>query len=103
MISVTPLTDGVSELYALLPSVHARQVYDTANAVVMAAGASDVRTMDQRRADALIDLLTGRAAPPQVSVQVVVPARTVEPCVPGILMIKPTSTNWLLEPLGGRI
>ena len=34
------------------------------------------RTMDQRRADALIDLLVGRADPPQVQVQVVVPIDT---------------------------
>ena len=36
----------------------------------------DARTMDQRRADALMDLLTGRAEPPRVSIQVVVPADT---------------------------
>jgi hypothetical protein len=36
----------------------------------------DTRTMDQRRADALMDLLTGRAEPPRVSIQVVVPADT---------------------------
>ncbi len=76
MVCVTPLSDGVSELYALLPSVQARQIYDTVNSVAMAGGAGDVRAMDQRRADALVDLLIGRAEPPQVTVQVVVPADT---------------------------
>lgn len=76
MVCVTPLSDGVSELYALLPSVQARQIYDTVNSVAMAAGAGDVRAMDQRRADALVDLLIGRAEPPQVTVQAVVPADT---------------------------
>jgi hypothetical protein len=73
-VTMTPLPDGVSELVALLPSVQARQVYDTVNALALAAGPGDVRTMDQRRADALLDLLVGRAEPPQVSIAVTVPA-----------------------------
>ncbi|MEO8107141.1 MAG: DUF222 domain-containing protein [Actinomycetes bacterium] len=73
-VMLTPLPDGVSELSALLPSVQARQVYDTVNALAMNAGTDDVRTMDQRRADALIDLLVGRADPPRVQIQVTVPA-----------------------------
>lgn len=89
-VLLTPLSDGVAELSALLPSIQARQIYDTVNALAHAASAEDVRTMDQRRADALFDLLTGRAEPPQVRIQVVVPAETllgegVEPgFVPGI-------------------
>jgi len=75
-VTLTPLADGVSELTALLPSVQARQLYDTLNGVAHAADDGDVRTMDQRRADALIDLLVGRAEPPQVQVQVVVPIDT---------------------------
>ncbi len=75
-VTVTPLPDGVSELYALLPSVLARQVYDSVNTLAQAAGHDDIRTMDQRRADALIDLVVGRAEPPQVTIQVVVPADT---------------------------
>lgn len=89
-ISLMPLPDGVSELTALLPSIQARQIYDTANAIAAGAGADDRRTMDQRRADALFDLLVGRADPPQVHVQVMVPVDTLldagaEPgVVPGI-------------------
>ncbi len=73
-VTLTPLADGMAELAALLPAIQARQVYDSVNAIAHAAGTSDVRTMDQRRADALIDLVTGRAEPPQVKVQVVVSA-----------------------------
>jgi hypothetical protein len=73
-VTVTPLPDGVSELVALLPSVQARQVYDTVNMLAHEAGSGDLRTMDQRRADALFDLLCGRAEPPQVSIAVTVPA-----------------------------
>jgi hypothetical protein len=89
-VMLTPLPDGVSELTAVLPSVQARQVYDTVNTLAREAGSDDRRTMDQRRVDALIDLLVGRAEPPQVRVQVVVPVDTLlgegdEPgVVPGI-------------------
>lgn len=66
--------DSMASLWALLPGVQARQVYDTVNAVARAAGAEDARTMDQRRADALVDLVVGRAEPPQVSIQVIATA-----------------------------
>jgi hypothetical protein len=75
-VTLTPLADGMAELNALLPAVQARQVYDSVNAIAQTAGASDTRTMDQRRADALLDLVTGRAEPPRVQVQVVVSADT---------------------------
>ncbi len=71
MVSVTPLGNGLSEFMALIPSVQARQIYDTVNAVAHAADADDARTMDQRRADGLVDLITGRADAPQVSLNVV--------------------------------
>ena len=75
-VTVNPLPNGMSELIALLPSVQARQLYDTVNAIAHAADSDDQRVMDQRRADALVDLVTGRAEPPQVSVQLVVTANT---------------------------
>lgn len=75
-LTVTPLPDGLSELSALLPSLQARQVYDTVNALAQAAGTGDARSMDQRRADALVDLICGRAEPPQIQIQVVVPVDT---------------------------
>ncbi|MEO8106482.1 MAG: DUF222 domain-containing protein [Actinomycetes bacterium] len=73
-VTVTPLSDGVSELTAILPSIQARQIFDTVNTIAREAGSRDARTMDQRRADALIDLLVGRAEPPQVHVHVMVSA-----------------------------
>jgi hypothetical protein len=86
-VTVSPRGDGVSELWALLPSLQARQIYDTVNALAHAVAPGDARTMDQRRADALFDLLTGRADPPSVSVQVVVPADTLlaESAMPGFV------------------
>jgi hypothetical protein len=59
--------------------------------------------MDQRRADALVDLVTGRAEPPQVNVQVVVPADTLlgignEPgSVAGVGPITPTQARHLVD------
>ena len=75
-VTLQPVADGMAELCALLPGIQARQAFDTLNALAQAAAAGDARTADQRRADALMDLLTGRAEPPQVQIQVVVPADT---------------------------
>lgn len=72
----TPGVDSMASIWAHLPGVQARQVFDTVDAVAKAAEADDVRTMDQRRADALIDLVTGRAEPPRVDLQVVVSAES---------------------------
>jgi hypothetical protein len=84
-LTLTPLSDGMAELAAYLPAVQARQVYDTANAVAMSVGSHDSRTMDQRRSDAFVDLVTGRAEPPRVNVNVVVTAETLmeTECEPG--------------------
>jgi len=75
-VTLIPLPDGVTELTALMPSVQARQIYDAIDAIARGAGADDSRSMDQRRSDALFDILTGRAQPPKVHIQVVVPADT---------------------------
>jgi hypothetical protein len=102
-VSVTPLGNGLSEFMALLPSVQARQIYDTVNAIAHASDSDDHRLMDQRRADALVDLVTGRAEPPQVNVQVVVPAGTLlgngkEPgSVAGVGPITPTQARELVD------
>jgi hypothetical protein len=75
-ITVTPFANGLSELTALLPSVQARQIYDTVNAVAHSFDHADARTMDQKRSDAFVDLVIGRAEPPRVSLNVVVPIET---------------------------
>jgi hypothetical protein len=73
-VSLTPLPDGVAELSAHLPAVQARQIYDTLTSVAHSTDGRDSRTLDQRRSDALFDLVTGRAEPPKVTVSVMVPA-----------------------------
>ena len=75
-VIMRPTADGMAELCALLPGVQARQAFDSINALALATTKGDARTSDQRRADALMDLLTGRASPPQVNINVVVPADT---------------------------
>lgn len=102
-ITFTPLPDGVAELSALLPGVQARQIYDTVNAMASAAGPGDVRSMDQRRADALVDLVTGRADPPQVAVHLVVTADTLlgESAEPAeVVGLGPVTSSKALELLG---
>jgi hypothetical protein len=73
-VVVTPGTNGMSDLWAWLPSVQARQIQQILTAAAHAAGADDQRTMDQRRADALVDLICGRTTPLQVQLAVTVPA-----------------------------
>jgi hypothetical protein len=72
-------------LAAYLPAVQARQVYDTVNALATSAEPDDRRRIDQRRSDAFVDLVVGRADPPRVSVGVVVTAETLleTECEPG--------------------
>ena len=104
----TPGVDSMASLWALLPAVHARQVFDTVNAVAQVAGRDDVRTMDQRRADALVDLVTGRAAPPQVRVQVVVSEAALAgsfapPEVTGVGPVLPDDLAELLQSADGDV
>jgi hypothetical protein len=75
-VVITPGDDGMSELWALLPSVQARQIQQALTETAQRLGADDGRTMDQRRADTLIDLLLGQSEPASVQVQVIVPGDT---------------------------
>jgi len=76
-ITLEPLADGMAELVAYLPAVQARQAYDTVNALAHHSnGPDEVRTIDQRRADAFMDLVTDRTKPPSVQVQVTVDTDT---------------------------
>lgn len=77
-VVITPGDDGVSELWALLPSVSARQIQQALTTAASALGADDTRTMDQRRADIVVDLLLGREKPAAVEVRVVVPEATLD-------------------------
>ena len=75
-VVITPGDDGMSELWALLPAVQARQIQQTLTTTAQQLGAADARSMDQRRADTLVDLLLGRTEPATVDVQVIIPADT---------------------------
>lgn len=55
-VCVTPVADGMAELWALLPADGAATVLAALNARVASKTADDERTADQRRADALVDL-----------------------------------------------
>jgi len=53
--------DGMGSVWALLNAVDTAAVDQVLTERARAAGADDPRTMDQRRADALVDLVLGRA------------------------------------------
>ena len=91
----------MSELWALLPGVQARQIQQTLTTAAQGM-TDDSPSMDQRRADTLVDLLLGRADPPRVSLQVIVGADTItgqseEPgWVPGLGPVTATEVAELL-------
>ncbi len=61
-VSVRPDVDGISFLSAALSSVDAQAVDRVLTALAGAAEPGDVRTVRQRRADALVDVLCGRVS-----------------------------------------
>jgi hypothetical protein len=70
-VRLQPLADGMAELSAFLPAVQARRAFDTLTAAAHALeGPDERRTLEQRRADVLVDLVAGRvtASPVQVSI-----------------------------------
>jgi len=77
-VIVTPADDGMAELWAYLPAPAANAIYNTVNSCARRAHTpGDERTADQRRADALVDLLLGEnTTGPVAQVKVTVPAST---------------------------
>ena len=59
-VSMRPDLDGVSAMSALVSSVDAEAIDQVLTAVAAVAEPDDERTLQQRRADALVDLLLGR-------------------------------------------
>ncbi len=55
-VCVTPRDDGMAELWALLPAEGAAVLMSAVNALASVTSAEDERGIDQRRADALVDL-----------------------------------------------
>ena len=60
-VTVTPQLDGTAELWAVLSAEGAAAIYGTLDAVARAAPAGDPRRADERRADALVDLVLAGA------------------------------------------
>ncbi len=55
-VCISPRDDGMTELWALLPAEGAAAVMTAVDALASVTSATDPRTTDQRRADALVDL-----------------------------------------------
>ncbi|MCZ3389052.1 MAG: HNH endonuclease [Actinomycetia bacterium] len=111
-VVITAGDDGMCELWALLPGVQGRQIQQTLTAAAQQLGAGDgsagdAHTMDQRRADTLVDLLLGRTEPPAVNVQVIVPVDTITGAcdqpgwVPGHGPVTATEIDELVRPRTG--
>ncbi len=82
-VVLTPEADGMASLWALLPAPAAVAGYQRLTQLARQQPAGDCRGMDARRADLLVDLLTGRfdagagaALPGKPLVQVTVPLTT---------------------------
>jgi Domain of unknown function (DUF222) len=76
-VAVTPMPDGMAELWALLPADAAAGAYRAVDDLARSTGApDDPRSMDQRRADALADMLAGGRGPADTQIQVTVPLAT---------------------------
>src|SRR4051794_38853018 len=86
-VTLTPVGDGMAELWALIPAVPGLHIRKLLDSLAMSSGrpsngsshgsADDLRTADQRRADALVDLIIGDAPAPAVDISLVVSAETV--------------------------
>jgi len=62
-VAVLPRPDGMTEFWALLPAQDATALFTRLTDLARGAGGDGQRTMDQRRADALSDLIYGNAGP----------------------------------------
>ncbi|MCZ3390191.1 MAG: HNH endonuclease [Actinomycetia bacterium] len=106
-VVITAGDDGKCELWALLPGVQGQQIQQALTTLAHGLGAADARSMDQRRADTLVDLLLRRTEPPEVSVQVIVPADTLTGAsdqpgwVLGLGPITATEVGELVDPGAG--
>jgi hypothetical protein len=93
-IDITPARDGMSELYGYLPTEVAEAFYGALDGLARNnATPDDDRTLDQRRADAVADLLDERTTV-TTTVSVVLPASGRGASVNGSPI--PWSTGWWL-------
>ena len=71
-VRITPSEHGTAWLMALLPAAQAQLLYDRVDGVARLAPTDDARTMDQRRADALVNAVLhgiGASLPTQQGLQ----------------------------------
>ena len=74
-VEILPAAEGMADLYALLPAEDAMRIKVRLDAYAKAQPKSDPRTMDQRRTDAMTDLLLDRnVGPITTTVRVTMPA-----------------------------
>ena len=74
-VEIVPAAEGMADLYALLPGEDAMRIKVRLDAYAKAQPKADPRTMDQRRADAMTDLLLDRSVGPiTTTVHVTAPA-----------------------------
>lgn len=101
MVQVTPADDGMSHLWAVLPSVPAREFEQALTAAAQALGCDDPRTMDQRRADLMLDWLLGPDHAPVVHLHLVggeaaVDASPATAWLPGVGQLTQAQTSELV-------
>jgi hypothetical protein len=77
-VEIHPADDGMSELWAWLPSVDARQIQQALTSAARDLSATDLRSMDQRRADLLVDWLLGPDHAPTVHLHLASDATTAD-------------------------
>jgi len=65
-VALNPEDDGMASLWALLPAADALAADEWLTRLARGLGAGDPRTMDERRADLLADLLSGRLRNPDL-------------------------------------
>ncbi|HEX3811828.1 MAG TPA: DUF222 domain-containing protein, partial [Mycobacteriales bacterium] len=65
-VALRPSQDGMSTLRAELSAEDAATLYATLSLIARTYPATDPRTMNQRRSDSLLDLVTGHTTPPTI-------------------------------------
>jgi len=66
-VALNPEEDGMASLWALLPAPDAIAAWEWLTRLARGLGADDPRTMDERRADLLADVLSGRLCNPDLN------------------------------------
>ena len=66
-VAVNPEEDGMASLWALLPAPDAIASFEWLTRLARGCGSDDPRSMDERRADLLADLLSGRLRNPDLA------------------------------------